>query len=108
MERGDPVFLSARAKRIRRALAQKGWTQKHLANKTGWCERTLRNLLDGRRVRAQVVEDVCEALGVEPGREHATQIAGEEYGAYPRSAVRIYEGGWFAYRWSFTPPPRMM
>jgi transcriptional regulator with XRE-family HTH domain len=42
MQRGDPAFLLARAKNIRRALDEKKWTQKRLAEKTGYSERTLR------------------------------------------------------------------
>jgi transcriptional regulator with XRE-family HTH domain len=104
MQRGDPAFLLALAKNIRRALDHKKWTQKRLAEKTGYSERTLRSVLSGRPVRDQTVVDVCEALGIEPELEHVGQVAAECYGAYARSYVDQYEGEYFAYRWSFTAP----
>ena len=36
------------------------------------------------------------------------EVAGAEYGEYPRGPYRRYEGGYFAYRRSFTSPARLM
>src|SRR5215207_5947011 len=62
----EDEFLSARARKIERALLRKNWTRVHLADLTGYDERTIRNVLHGKPVREQTVIDICEALGIEP------------------------------------------
>src|SRR5829696_1707692 len=50
-------------------------------------------------------QNICEALGVEPileaGDQHL-EVADAKYGEYPRRPYRKYEGGYFAYRRSFS------
>lgn len=104
MPSGELQFLSARARRIERTLVGKRWTRVHLAELTGYDERTIRNVLSGKPVRDQTIVDICQALGIEPELEpeHQVEVADELYGAYARAPFRAYEGGFFAYRRTFT------
>lgn len=111
MSMGEVQFLSGRAKRIERALISKNWTRVQLADATGYDERTIRNVLGGRPVRNQTIIDICQALGIEPelsDRNEHFEVAEELYGAYARGPFRTYEGGFFAYRRSFSAKPRLM
>src|SRR5215211_9011011 len=104
-------FFSARANRIERALIKKNWTRVHLAEVTGYDERTIRNVLGRKLVRDQTIIDICQALGIEPELEDGSQyveVADALYGEYPRGPYRKYEGGYFAYRRSFSSPISMM
>jgi DNA-binding Xre family transcriptional regulator len=107
---GDVDFLSARARKIERALVHKGWTRVRLAEVTGYDERTIRNVLSAKAVRDQTIADLCQALGIDAEfdpRSHI-EIADLAYGEYPRGPYRKYEGGYFAYRRSFSSPVRLM
>ena len=76
-------YLSARARKIERALVRKNWTRVHLAEITGYDERTIRNVLHAKPVRDQTIIDICEALGIEPELEDESQyveVADAEYG----------------------------
>ena len=44
-------FLIARARKIERALVRKNWTRVHLAEVTGYDERTIRNVLGAKPVQ---------------------------------------------------------
>jgi DNA-binding Xre family transcriptional regulator len=104
-------FLISRARKIERALVRKNWTRVHLAEVTGYDERTIRNVLGAKPVRDQTIIDICQALEIESDLEDSSQyveVAGAEYGEYPRGPYRRYEGGYFAYRRSFTSPARLM
>lgn len=104
-------FFSARANRIERALIKKNWTRVHLAEVTGYDERTIRNVLGRKLVRDQTIIDICQALGIKPELEDESQyieVADALYGEYPRGPYRKYEGGYFAYRRSFSSPVRLM
>jgi lambda repressor-like predicted transcriptional regulator len=103
-------FLTARARKIERALIGKNWTRVHLAEVTGYDERTIRNVLGRKLVRDQTIIDICQALGIEPELEDGSQyveVADALYGEYPRGPYRKYEGGYFAYRRSFSSPVRL-
>jgi hypothetical protein len=65
MHVGEADFLSARARKIERALILKNWTRVHLATLTGYDERTIRNVLGGRVVRDQTIIDISQALGIQ-------------------------------------------
>jgi transcriptional regulator with XRE-family HTH domain len=98
MNRREAELVAQRAKVIERALAAKRWTQLHLGSKTGYDERTIRNVLRGRPVREQTILDVCQALGIEAELHNGHQVdfADQAYGEYPRGPYRKYEGGYFA------------
>lgn len=101
----DFEFRAERAKRLERALREKGWTRTQLASKTGYDEKTIRNLLAGHEVRDRTVFDVCQALGIEPMVEDEgdiVEVSDERFGGYSRSTHSNYEGHYFLYRPSFT------
>src|SRR3954452_13394206 len=101
-------FLISRARKIERALVRRSWTRVHLAELTGYDERTIRNVLGGKAVRDQTIIDICQALGIEPDLDpHGhIEVADRDYGEYPRGPYRKYEGSYFAYRRSFSSPNR--
>ena len=104
-------FLISRARKIERALVRRSWTRVHLAELTGYDERTIRNVLGAKPVRDQTIIDICQALGIEPDLEDSSEyveVADAEYGEYPRGPYRRYEGGYFAYRRSFNSLARLM
>jgi hypothetical protein len=53
MNSSEVEFWRVRAKKIERALIRNGWTRVHLAELTGYDERTIRNVLSGKPVRGQ-------------------------------------------------------
>ena len=59
-------FRLERAKKLQRALRNKQWTRTFLASKTGYDEKTIRNVLNGMQVKDKTIVDVCQALGIEP------------------------------------------
>lgn len=98
-------FRLDRAKQIQRAMLNKGWTKSHLASKTGYDERTIRNLLAGQEMRDQTVIDVSQALGLEARIENdidTVECADNIFGGYLRSTHKFYEGFYYLYRRSFT------
>jgi hypothetical protein len=59
----------------------------------------------------QTVIDICEALGVDAildAEGQHLEVAEAKYGEYPRGPYRKYEGGYFAYRRSFSSAARLM
>ena len=76
-------FLISRARKIERALVRRSWTRVHLAELTGYDERTIRNVLGAKPVRDQTIIDICQALGIEPDLEDSSEyveVADAEYG----------------------------
>ena len=101
----DLEFRLARARKLERALRNKGWTRKQLAEETGYDEKAIRNILAGEPVRDQTVVDVSQALGIEPEtdtKHDRVEVAEDEYGGYSRSTHRQYESFFYSYRRSFT------
>lgn len=100
----DLNFRLARAKSILQALRNKSWTRVYLAQKSGYDERTIRNLLKGTPVRDQTVIDVCKLLDIEPELEDASEYvdaADDRHGGYTRTPFRKYEGIFLGYKRSF-------
>ena len=101
----DLEFRLARARKLERALRNKGWTRKQLAEETGYDEKAIRNILAGEPVRDQTVVDVSQAVGIEPEtdtKHDRVEVAEDEYGGYSRSTHRQYESFFYSYRRSFT------
>ena len=104
-------FRKERARRIDKARLMKGWTRTQLADAAGYSEKTVFNLLAGKAVHNLTVVNVCQSLGIEPELEDESQfveVADAAYGEYPRGPHRKFEGGYFAYRRSFSSPARLM
>ena len=101
----DLEFRLDRAKQIQRALQNKGWTRTQLASKTGYDEKTIRNLLAGQEVRDQTVIDVSQALAIVPRLENDVdnvECADDVFGGYVRSTHKFYETYYYLYRRSFS------
>lgn len=101
----DLEFRLERAKTIERAIANKKLTKSLVAEKTGYDEKTIRNLIQGDNVRDQTVIDVCSFLGIEPKLENDIEnvaCADDEYGGYLRTTHADYEGFFYLYRRSFS------
>jgi hypothetical protein len=97
----DSEFKLERAKKLQRALRNKQWTRTFLASKTGYDEKTIRNVLNGAQVKDKTIIDVCQALGVESifnDAEEFTEVSDEQYGGYSRGTHRLYEGFYTFYR----------
>jgi hypothetical protein len=97
----DSEFKLERAKKLQRALRNKQWTRTFLADKTGYDEKTIRNVLSGAQVRDKTIIDVCQALGIEPifdDVEELTEVADAQYGGYSRVTHRLYETFYAFYR----------
>ena len=101
MRPDDSEFKLKRAKKLQRALRNKQWTRVFLADKTGYDEKTIRNVLNGAQVRDKTIVDVCQALGIEPifdDVEELTEVADAQYGGYSRVTHRPYETFYAFYR----------
>lgn len=101
-------FRRSRAAKIDQARVNKSWTRTKLAEVSGYDVRTIRTVLSGDEpVRDQTILDICKALGITAELddvESDIEVSGHQYGAYARTPYKHYEGGYFAYRRSFTYP----
>lgn len=105
----DLEFKLERAKLIERARLDKRWTKKQLAEKAGYDEKTLYNLLSGGEVHARTIHDFCTALAIEmPEPAHRRiEVAEDVFGGYARSTYSEYEGDYVIYRPSFSKHDRI-
>ncbi len=100
----DIEFKLERAKLLERARLDKNWTKKQLAEKAGYDEKTLYNLLSGGEVHAKTVFDICQALGVVVPTPvvRKIEVADDALGGYARSTYDEYEGTYHIFRPSFS------
>ena len=105
----DIAFRLDRAKTLERARLEKHWTKKQLAERAGYDEKTLYNLLSGGDVHDKTVFDFCQALGVEMPTPDTrkVEIAPDLLGGYARSIYDEYEGNYRIYRPSFADPHKI-
>jgi transcriptional regulator with XRE-family HTH domain len=82
-------------------------TQKVLADRAGYDEKTIRNIFRGIRVRPAILEDVCKCLSLTVDSSSTTS-AKAKYGGYTRIQVEEYEGRFLAYRRSFSIPANLV
>lgn len=101
-------FRRRRGAKIEKAMISLSWTRAQLAAKSGRDIRVVRDLINGEAtVQPQSIQDICQALKIEPELYPslaAIEVAGFKYGAYARGPYKQYEGGYFAYRRSFSVP----
>jgi lambda repressor-like predicted transcriptional regulator len=100
-QRESAEFRLERAKKLERALRNKQWTRTFLATKTGYDERTIRNVLSGTQVKDKTIVDICQALGVEPildDLRDSVEVADDFYGGYSRTTYHAYETFYAFYR----------
>ena len=105
----DIAFRMDRAKLLERARLEKRWTKKQLAERAGYDEKTLYNLLSGGEVHDKTIYDFCEALGIDmpTPTNKKIEIAPDLLGGYSRSIYDEYEGNYRIYRPSFADPDRI-
>lgn len=90
---------------------QRGWSRAFLANKAGYDERTVRNAVNGQRVKEQTIFDICNALEISienflVGQSSiGSEVAPVECGAYSKAVAAKYEGIYTAYRRGFSKKP---
>ena len=102
----DITFKLERARLIERARLEKHWTKKQLAERAGYDEKTLYNLLSGGEVHSKTVFDFCQALSLDVPEPSVrkTEVADDRLGGYSRSTYDEYEGLYHIYRPSFSNP----
>ncbi|TFF27640.1 XRE family transcriptional regulator [Jiella endophytica] len=100
--------LEAR-QRIGLALDQarrcKRWSQSELAKRTGYDEKTIRNVLSGAGARDRTIGDICQALDVNPAHFDDMQPLSvwnaADYGGYSYLSHGNYAGYYLLYRFAF-------
>lgn len=97
--------------RIQRECSKQRLTQKELAYRSGYDEKTIRNVFKGDRTRSGTIENICLTLKIEPyiattekPRHSADLFAADEFGAYVKGHFSEYVGLYLVYRRSFTSP----
>jgi transcriptional regulator with XRE-family HTH domain len=105
----DMAFRIERAKLLEQARLERRWTKKQLAEKAGYDEKTLYNLLSGGDVHDKTIHDFCQALGIDRPEpvSKKIEIAADQLGGYSRSIYDEYEGHYRIYRPSFSDPDRI-
>ncbi|TBG08436.1 XRE family transcriptional regulator [Rhizobium leguminosarum] len=104
----DRQQLGLRIDKARRAM---GLSFVLLAQRTGYDERTIRNVVKGLPTRVSTVAEICQALGLDPSHaeEHRSiKIADEDHGGYTFSQYDEYIGLYHATRRSFTYRNRLV
>lgn len=100
------------AQHIRRAMQAKGWTQAAVAQKSGFDERTIRNVLNGQPVRYHTIMVICETIGLNAEAEcngfFDHEVAAEQYGGYSRGLYKDYTGLFFGFRRSFSSSKNLL
>lgn len=102
----DLDFKMERAKLLERARLERHWTKKQLAERAGYDEKTLYNVLSGGEVQAKTIFDFCQALDiavpVAPTRR--VEVAPDHLGGYSRTTYSEYEADYLIYRPSLAKP----
>jgi transcriptional regulator with XRE-family HTH domain len=83
---------------------RRGWTLAVLAEKSGYDERTIGNVIHGRPTRLKTVHEICSVLeiDVEQLSNKPARIASERHGGYNLENYSDYLGQFYAVRRNFT------
>jgi DNA-binding Xre family transcriptional regulator len=102
----DEFDDAARAKlgrQIDRARSKMRLTLTELADRAGYDERTVRNVIKGKKTRFGTIEDICNVLQISLGLSAQTvDVTDELHGGYTDKQFQDYIGPYFSYRRSFT------
>ena len=90
--------------RIQAKRQKMGLTLKQLAEKAGYDERTIRNVIKGKHTRPQTLATICQVLDIEMNDEEEYVNVADKHGKYTLELFWDYEGCYLAYRRSFTFP----
>lgn len=92
---------------VQRAYQRKGLTLAELAEKLGYDEKTIRNIIAGKKVRYPTVSDVCEFLGIANPLDNpiaSSLVAPKDLGGYSKDSTTDLAGVYVAYRRLFAHP----
>jgi transcriptional regulator with XRE-family HTH domain len=108
----DELDETARAefgRRIDGARKKIGFTLVQLAQRAGYDERTVRNVIKGRPTRLTTLRDICKVIGIGlDAQEARVEIADKEHGGYTLNHFASYVGLFYAYRRSFSFPKNII
>jgi hypothetical protein len=91
--------------RIDKARKTIGLTFDEVAQKTGYDERTIRNIVGRKRARARTIRDICECVNLgEIVERKEIQAASDEFGGYTFETVKCLEGDYLCVRPVFKNP----
>jgi transcriptional regulator with XRE-family HTH domain len=101
LEAGQRLDLGAKIDYSRK---RKGWTLAILAEKSGYDERTIGNVIHGRPTRLKTVYEICSVLGIDIDQISAKppKIADERHGGYNVDNYIDYLGQFYSVRRNFT------
>jgi transcriptional regulator with XRE-family HTH domain len=90
--------------KIDHSRKRKGWTLAILAEKSGYDERTIGNVIHGRPTRLKTVYEICSVLGIDIDQLSVKppKIAGEKHGGYVLENYSEYLGQFYSVRRNFT------
>jgi transcriptional regulator with XRE-family HTH domain len=114
MFQGDMEKRLVLGRKIEDTRRQKGWSRSLLANKAGYDERTVRNAVNGHRVKEQTIFDLCNALELQlddvwgESSFRTDEVAPATYGSYSKAAAKRYEGKYLAFRRGFSENPAIL
>ncbi|HLH90000.1 MAG TPA: helix-turn-helix domain-containing protein [Xanthobacteraceae bacterium] len=92
--------LGRRIDEARKAL---GLTLGEVAAKTGYDERTIRNVISGKGARPRTVLDICDCVRLkDQDSDQEIEVASEDHGSYTLPQYKEYLGNYFSYRRSFS------
>lgn len=107
----DEAAREQLGRRIDDARKKIGYTLVQLAQRAGYDERTIRNVIKGRPTRVATLRDICKVvgIGVEAGlADKPVEIADKDHGGYTRNHFESYIGLFYAYRRSFSFPKNII
>jgi hypothetical protein len=81
---------------------------KWLAGKAGCSEKTVRNVVEGKKTSGKTIAKVSGSLGVDVGGPQSTDVADESHGGYTLANMADYIGQFYAYRWRFSHPAQII
>jgi transcriptional regulator with XRE-family HTH domain len=111
LEQLDDKGRIALGRRIEQARNKARLTLAQLAERAGYDERTVRNVIKGQKTRIATVEDICDVLqirSVADDKAKSSPIADEMHGGYTLKHFDDYIGRFHAYRRSFTFPKNLV
>jgi transcriptional regulator with XRE-family HTH domain len=94
---------------IKRRYQELGLTLEQLEAKSGYDEKTIRNVIAGESARRATLLAIMTALGMSlTSTGTATEIADDKHGGYTKRSFTRYIGSYAAYRWSYDGPQHII
>jgi len=107
MDDGEADLRREQGRLIRKAYQKAGWTQSQLAERLGYDEKTVRNVIRGEKTRPKTLDQICELLNVDNILERAPRtasVAGKDLGGYSKDSMEGYISCYVAYRRHYIQP----